>query len=109
MFYKVHSEILKFNFPSMIEVTMQSEKYAAPPPPPPPPKKKTKKKRKKKPPPPPPPAPPKKTIQNTFHYQQTEKIFHIYSVQSDMIQWGVYENHSNITEKGRFEQHALNY
>lgn len=28
MFYKVHSEILKFNFPSMIEVTMQSEKYA---------------------------------------------------------------------------------
>jgi hypothetical protein len=79
MFYKVHSEILKFNFPSMIEVTMQSEKY----------------------------APPK--IQNIFHYQQTENICHIYSVQSDMIQWGVYENHSNITEKGRFEQHALNY
>ena len=32
MFYKVHSEILKFNFASMIEVTMQFEKYAPPPP-----------------------------------------------------------------------------
>lgn len=28
MFYEAHSEILKFNFPSMIEVTIQSEKYA---------------------------------------------------------------------------------
>jgi hypothetical protein len=38
----------------MVEVTMQSEKYAK-----------------------------KKKNTNTFHYQQTKKIFHIYSVQSN--------------------------
>lgn len=81
MFYKVHSEILKFNFPSMIKVTMQSEKYA-----------------KKK----------KLQIISITNRQKRFSRFTHYRV-TWYSEWGVYDNHSNIIEKGRFEQHASNY
>lgn len=81
MFYKVHSEILKFNFASMIEVTMQFEKYA--------------------------PPPQKKKLSITNRQNRFSR-FTQYRL-TWYIEWGVYGNHSNITEKGRFEQHALNY